>query len=45
MVSAGREEWEEGYINLRFRENKNFLSLMTKIQDQNVAITSWKEFM
>ena len=45
MVVALEEEWkEEGYINLRFRENKS-LGLMTKIQDWNLAIMSWKVFM
>ena len=46
VVGAGEEEWEEeSYINLRFRENKKSLGLMTKIQDRNLAIISWKVFM
>lgn len=32
MVGAEEEEWEkEDYVNLRFRENKKSLVLMTKI--------------
>lgn len=45
MVDAGEEGWEEGYVNLRFRENKNSLVLMTKIQDRNLATMSWNVFM
>lgn len=44
VVVAGEEGWEEGYINLRFRKNES-LGLMTKIQDWNLAIMSWKVFM